>query len=131
MSAVARLTVNGTPQTVALMRAFPAADPMFQLDSLSTYTIAMSVVGGSYQDGAPTLKLGRGHAVTLMNTVDGTKYRIVFVGLGKVPTSSLVEPAPVPAATSATAAAASTAGSTPATTTAATTTTPATTTTAG
>ncbi len=127
MSAVARLTVNGTPEAVALKRAFPAIDPMFQLDSLAGSTIAISVVGGSYQDGAPSLKLERGRAVTLMNTVDGTKYRIVFVGLGKVATSSLAVPATVPAAASATAAAASTTGLTPTTTAA---TTPATTTTA-
>jgi hypothetical protein len=105
MSSVAKLTVNGTAETVLLKRSFPSVDPMFELQALSHTTAAISVLGGQYQDGAPTLKLLKGRAVTLKNTADGTQYRIVFVGMTKVPTSTLPAPAADPAAIAAPAAA--------------------------
>jgi hypothetical protein len=112
MTTVAKLTVNGAAETVLLKGSFPSVDPMFELEALSRGTAAISVLGGQYQDGAPTLKLLKRRGVTLKNTADGTQYRIVFVGMTKVPTSTLPAPAADPAAIAAPTAAAAPAAAT-------------------
>jgi hypothetical protein len=92
MTLVGRLTVNGAPETVVAKAVFPAAAPTFQVDSISASALTISILGGSYQDGAAALKLAKGHVVTLMNTADGTRYRLVFLGASKVPTSDAPKP---------------------------------------
>ncbi len=120
MTAVALISVNGSSETVPLGRDFPAAAPLFHLLSFGAGEARVTVAGGAYQDGRSALALTKGVPVTLQNTIDGSKYRLVYVGSKKIPTAD------VPAAPTATAQAATT---TTATAPAATTTTPATTTT--
>jgi hypothetical protein len=64
--------------------AFPATTPMFQLVSLTAKTAKVSVVGGSYATGAPTINLTVNKPLTLQNTADGTKYTIVLFPQGTV-----------------------------------------------
>jgi hypothetical protein len=64
--------------------AFPATTPMFQLVSLTAKTAKVSVVGGSYATGAPTISLTVNKPLTLQNTADGTKYTIVLFPQGTV-----------------------------------------------
>ena len=78
---------------------FPAAQPVFHLESFTSTTATISIAGGSYQDGSATLTLEKGKAVTLENTVDGTRYKLVYLGSRKVATDSL-PPDPTPPATS-------------------------------
>jgi hypothetical protein len=100
-TAVVRISVNGVTETVQAKGSFPAAAPMFQVKAITPKSLSISILDGGYQNGAPALALAKGRAVTLMNTADGTKYRLVYVGMANVPTSSL--PAPVaPTTTSAT-----------------------------
>ena len=62
---------------VALAKgSFPAADPVFILESLATdgKSAQISVAGGSYSDGKQTIKLQIGKKLTLQNTSDGSRY---------------------------------------------------------
>jgi hypothetical protein len=90
---VARITVNGVTETVQAKQSFPAAAPMFEVESISAKEISVSVLDGGYQNGAPALKLAKGRVVTLMNTADGARYRLVYAGMARVPTASLPTPA--------------------------------------
>ncbi|HEY6015687.1 MAG TPA: hypothetical protein VIU16_02785 [Gaiellaceae bacterium] len=118
MTAVALISVNGASETVPLGRDFPAAAPLFHLLSFSAGEARVTVAGGAYQDGRSALALTKGVPVTLQNTVDGSKYRLVYVGSKRIPTAD------VPAAPTVTAqaAAATTSTTTPAATTPTTTT---------
>jgi hypothetical protein len=125
MTALASLSVNGTAEDVQAGRDFPTAAPAFHLVSFTSAEAKISVSGGAFQSGAPTIPLPKGRAVTLMNTADGTRYVLLFKGSHKVETSSL-PPEPVTTTTTTT----PTAPAAPATTTTTATTTTAPTTTA-
>jgi hypothetical protein len=75
--------------TVATKTNFPqpsAADPtvvpLFHLVSVTAHTATISIAGGSYATGAPTVTLKENKPVTLMNTADGTRYTLVLKPLG-------------------------------------------------
>ena len=72
----ALITVNGAPSQVNLRLNFPTAAPLFHLISLTKKTAKVSVVGGSLAGGTPTLTLRRDRPVTLVNTADGTRYKL-------------------------------------------------------
>jgi hypothetical protein len=79
------ITVNGTPYQVTVGTDFPQASttdptivPLFHLVSLGARTAKISIVGGSYANGARTVTLTQNKPVTLMNTADGTRYTIVL-----------------------------------------------------
>jgi hypothetical protein len=79
------ISVNGTLTPVATGAEFPqpsAADPgavpLFRLVSQTATTAKIAIVGGSYSDGAVTITLRLNKPVTLMNTADGTRYRLVL-----------------------------------------------------
>ena len=83
------ISVNGTLYTVATKTDFPqpsAADPtvvpLFHLVSVTAHTATISIAGGSYATGAPTVTLRENKPVTLMNTADGTRYTLVLKPLG-------------------------------------------------
>lgn len=84
------ISVNGVLMSVALGGQFPqAATPtsspgsqLFQLDALTARTAKVSIVGGSYADGAPSLTLTAGKAVTLQNTADGSRYTLLLEPAG-------------------------------------------------
>ena len=82
------LSVNGTSETVMTGANFPAANPMFQLVSLTDTTAKVAVAGGSYADGAPTVTLKVNVPVTLVNTADGTRYTLQLYPQGTEVTSS-------------------------------------------
>jgi hypothetical protein len=72
----ALIIVNGAPSQVNLRLSFPTAAPLFHLISLTKKTAKVSVVGGSLAGGTPTLTLRRDKPVTLVNTADGTRYKL-------------------------------------------------------
>jgi hypothetical protein len=79
------ISVNGTLMSVATGAQFPqpsAADPgavpFFRLVSQTATTAKIAIVGGSYSTGATTITLHVHKPVTLMNTADGTRYRLVL-----------------------------------------------------
>ena len=78
------ISVNGASESVTTGGSFPAASPLFQLVSLTGSTARVTVVGGSYASGAPSLKLEVGKPVTLVNTADGTRYTLTLQPQGTV-----------------------------------------------
>jgi hypothetical protein len=74
VASTAKISVNGTPQSVRVGRSFPSADPVFKLVSLTRTVARVGIAGGSLENGAATVALTKGKAVTLLNTADGTRY---------------------------------------------------------
>lgn len=70
------ISINGATESVATLGEFPAADPVFVLESLATdgKSVLISVAGGSYTNGKQTVKLLIGKRLTLQNTSDGSRY---------------------------------------------------------
>jgi len=80
--ASARISVNGAADGVSVGATFPVSDPVFRLVSVSGKTAKIAIDGGSYASGEATTTLTRGRPVTLVNTADGTKYKVVLVATG-------------------------------------------------
>jgi hypothetical protein len=83
------ISVNGTLYTVAVGSDFPEATssdpsivPLFHLVSVTAHSAKISIVGGSYSSGAPTVTLQENKPVTLMNTADGTRYKLILKPVG-------------------------------------------------
>jgi hypothetical protein len=83
------ISVNGTLYSVAVGTDFPQASttdpsivPLFHLVSMTAQTAKISIVGGSYASGAPTVTLTVNKPVTLMNTADGTRYKLILKPVG-------------------------------------------------
>ena len=98
------ISVNGTLYTVTVGSDFPEASatdpsivPLFHLISLTAHTAKISIVGGSYSSGAPAVTLRENKAVTLMNTADGTRYKLILKPVG-----TAVSTAPAPTSTTST-----------------------------
>jgi len=79
------ISVNGTLFEVSVGTDFPQAStsdptlvPLFHLISLTAHSARISIVGGSYANGAGAVTLRENKPVTLMNTADGTRYRLVL-----------------------------------------------------
>jgi hypothetical protein len=73
------IAVNGRSERVAKDGTFPSGAPVFRLVSWTSGTAEIGIVGGSYQSGSQTLTLEKGKPVTLMNTSDDKKYKLVLV----------------------------------------------------
>ena len=83
------ISVNGTLYSVAVGNNFPEASstdastqPLFHLLSVTAHSAKISIVGGSYANGAPAVTLQENKPVTLMNTADGTRYTLILKPLG-------------------------------------------------
>ena len=74
----AQISVNGETETVNAGATFPAADPVFQLVSVTRTTAKIGISGGSLSTGT-TVTLTKGKKLTLMNTADGTRYELRLV----------------------------------------------------
>lgn len=74
----AQISVNGETEPVSAGATFPAADPVFQLVSVTRTTAKIGISGGSLSTGT-TVTLTKGKKLTLMNTADGTRYELRLV----------------------------------------------------
>jgi hypothetical protein len=80
------ISLNGELMSVAVGSQFPTSgtvfsqigSSLFELDSLTSKSAKVSIVGGSYASGAPSLTLTVGTPVTLQNTADGTRYTLLL-----------------------------------------------------
>lgn len=84
------VAVNGVAGLVAVGADFPASsDPVqngiFHLLALTQTTAEVTVVGGSYASGSPTLTLKVNRPVTLVNTADGKRYTLQLFPQGTAP----------------------------------------------
>lgn len=91
------ISVDGELMSVSVGSDFPTAgtvfnqvgSPLFHLVSLTQATAKVAIAGGSYADGAATLKLMVGTPVTLQNTANGARYTLLLEPQGtQVPTST-------------------------------------------
>ena len=83
------ISLNGTLYTVPVGTDFPSPSetdpsivPLFRLVSLTAHSAKISIVGGSYANGAPAVTLRENKPVTLMNTADGTRYKLILKPVG-------------------------------------------------
>ena len=60
----------------------PSIQPLFHLVSVTAHSAKISIVGGSYANGAPVVTLQENKPVTLMNTADGTRYKLILKPVG-------------------------------------------------
>jgi hypothetical protein len=81
------ISINGELMSVTVGSDFPilgstvfaqAGASLFHLVSLTQKSAKVAISGGSYADGAPTIKLTVGTPVTLQNTADGTRYTLLL-----------------------------------------------------
>lgn len=79
------ISLNGDLMSVTVNTDFPTSGTvfsrigsLFHLESLTKTAAKVTIVGGSYADGAPALTLTLGKPVTLQNTADGTRYTLVL-----------------------------------------------------
>lgn len=73
------ISVNGKEEAVGKGGTFPRSAPSFRLVSFASGSAEIGIVGGSYASGGETVTLKRGVPLTLVNTTDDTRYRIVLV----------------------------------------------------
>jgi hypothetical protein len=93
---IAVISLNGELMSVTVGTTFPTAGAtfgrvgsIFRLDALTQNTAKISIVGGSYADGAPALTLTVGKPITLQNTADGTRYTLILEPPGtQIPTTT-------------------------------------------
>jgi hypothetical protein len=100
------ISVNGAPAELigaGVQFPLPPAEALFELVSVAPGRARISIVGGSYASGDPTVTLKVGRTLTLENTADGTRYelKLLWVGAG-APPPGLVPAPPTAAAPTAT-----------------------------
>lgn len=95
------ISINGELLMVGVGNDFPTAGTvfsqtgasLFHLDSVTAKSAKISIAGGSYADGAPSITLHVGEPVTLQNTADGSRYTLVLEPQGtQVPTPTSTTP---------------------------------------
>jgi hypothetical protein len=81
----ATISLNGEQLSVSVGTDFPQSGAtfnrvgaIFHLVSLTAKSAKISIVGGSYADGANTITLTVGKPLTLQNTADGTRYVLIL-----------------------------------------------------
>jgi hypothetical protein len=80
----ATISVNGTPEQLALDDMFPAQEDVFVLLSLKPKSAEIGIAGGKLTKGESlTLKMGK--PVTLVNTATGARYALKLVYTGSSP----------------------------------------------
>jgi hypothetical protein len=78
-----KIAVNGDPAaSVGVGSDFPTASPVFHLLSATSVSARVTIAGGSYADGRSAVALHVGKPLTLENTADGTRYKLVLLGPG-------------------------------------------------
>jgi hypothetical protein len=75
------ISVNGVVHTVSVGTPFPAEDPTFALVSLGSdgKSVQIGVAGGSLAGGGAAVKLVVGKPLTLQNTADGSRFKLVLL----------------------------------------------------
>jgi hypothetical protein len=98
------ISVNGTLYSVAVGSDFPSSSsdasvvPLFHLAAATAHSAKVSIAGGSYANGAPTVTLRENKPVTLMNTADGTRYKLILKPQG-TPVAASAAPTPATSTT--------------------------------
>jgi hypothetical protein len=90
----ATISLNGEQLSVSVGTDFPQSGAtfnrvgaIFHLVSLTAKSAKISIVGGSYADGANTITLTMSKPLTLQNTADGTRYVLILEPAAALPGS--------------------------------------------
>jgi hypothetical protein len=75
-----RISVNGRPESVRIGAGFPSSNPVFRLVSVSRAGVRIGIADGSYSSGAQTVSLALNRTVTLVDTTNGTHYKLQLLG---------------------------------------------------
>jgi hypothetical protein len=94
LAAVVRM--NGHRQVLPRGTAFPLAEPIFRVVSVGAKRVRLGLVTGSFADGSRTLKLRRGHKLTLVDRTNGIRYVFLFVQMTRAPLDLTSKAAPAP-----------------------------------
>jgi len=79
-SGAVRISVNGRPESVRIGAGFPSSNPIFRLVSVSRGGVRIGLASGSYSSGAQTVSLGLNRTVTLVDTTNGSHYKLRLLG---------------------------------------------------
>jgi hypothetical protein len=82
-SNTATIAVNGAEQAVSVSDTFPSGNPVFKLVSLDGNTAKVGVENGELKGGSKTVTLTQGEPLTLLNTVDGKRYKVELVAVSE------------------------------------------------
>lgn len=77
----AQIDVNGTSETVSVNGTFPAADPIFQLVSVSASQVVLALTSGAFEGGEANVQIAVGEQVELVGD-DGSTYTVTVVSVG-------------------------------------------------
>lgn len=77
----ADIEVNGTVETIQVLAEFPAAQPVFVLAAVAKNSVKVGIAGGSLANGDATVTIRKGESLSLVNTADGTRYRLRLVSV--------------------------------------------------
>jgi hypothetical protein len=75
----ATIAVNGAEEIVSVSKTFPKANPVFRLVSIGNGTAKVGIATGTLKGGSQTVTLTKGEPLTLLNTVDGKRYKLELV----------------------------------------------------
>jgi hypothetical protein len=75
----ATIAVNGAEEIVSVAKTFPKANPVFKLVSVGNGTAKVGIATGTLKGGSQTVTLMKGEPLTLLNTVDGKRYKLELV----------------------------------------------------
>jgi hypothetical protein len=75
----ATIAVNGAEEIVSVSKTFPKANPVFKLVSIGNGTAKVGIATGTLKGGSQTVTLTKGEPLTLLNTVDGKRYKLELV----------------------------------------------------
>jgi hypothetical protein len=75
-SGTVKMQINGRVETVRVGASFPSSNPLFKLVSVTGGVVRIGIAKGGYASGAQTVSLGAGKSLTLVDTADGTHYKI-------------------------------------------------------
>jgi hypothetical protein len=82
-SNTATIAMNGAQHTVSVSDTFPKGNPVFKLVSLNGDTAKIGVENGELKGGSQTVTLTKGEPLTLLNTVDGKRYKLELVSVSE------------------------------------------------
>ena len=79
MAGNATIAVNGAEEIVSASETFPKANPVFKLVSIGNGTAKVGIATGTLKGGSQAVTLTKGEPLTLLNTVDGKRYKLELV----------------------------------------------------
>jgi hypothetical protein len=77
----ATIAVNGAKESVGVSKSFPKANPVFRLVSVGDGTAKVGIASGTLKGGSQAVTLTKGEPLTLLNTVDGKRYKLELVSV--------------------------------------------------